>query len=165
MVDADASQIAHLARVSSRDGLHVSFAIVHPTEQSADDAQRHGDEAFPRLPDGGLVQWLRTPGELRHMARALGWHHRFLYASSGPGLGQWLLAHGDGGQLIAGAVRINGRADDATSRLRAGDVVELRVQSLTLAVRQLDHLALQIEQAHLRAVPVGRLLHDSGTPV
>jgi hypothetical protein len=163
MVDANAREVAHLAQVASAEGIHLSFAIYHGTEQSADWAQIYGDEEFPRLPDGGLVQWTHTKTELRHMAHQLGWGHHFLYASSGPSLGQWLFAHADGGRLIAGAIRITPGAIPPR-HLRAGDVIELRVEKVSTTLRQLRQLNQELDRAHLAAVPVSRLLHDSGTP-
>ena len=58
----------------------------------------------------------------------MGFGHHFLYASSGPSVGQWWLAHGAGGRLIAGAVKL----DDTRrplGRLHAGEVVEISVHS------------------------------------
>ena len=56
----------------------------------------------------------------------LGYGHHFLYASSGPSVGQWWMAHGAGGRLVAGAIRLQDR-DDRVGHLRAGEVVELSV--------------------------------------
>ena len=70
------------------------------------------------------------------MLRAFGESHRFLYASNGPSLGQWLFAHNLGGRLVAGAVKLPAGDDtlQKPGRLHAGEVIELRVTSITAAV-------------------------------
>ena len=88
-----------------------------------------GIRACPRLPTGGLVRWLGTRGELHKLIGSGSDDHRhFLYASSGPSIGQWLFAHGAGGRLVAGEVRLKD-ADDSLGHLRPGEVVELSVTS------------------------------------
>jgi hypothetical protein len=163
MVDTSAGEVARLARVASAEGIHLSFAIWAGNDTPTDSATAYGDEAFPRLPDGGLVEWMHTKPQLRKMARELGWGRHFLYASSGPSLGQWLFAHSDGGQLIAGAVKLGGK-HTPPNRLHAGEVIELRVQSLGAAQHELERLTRCLNRSHLVAVPVTQLLHDSGTP-
>ena len=163
MMDTNAAEVPRLARVASADGIHLSFAVWAGNDTPTDSAAAYGDEAFPRLPDGGLVEWLHTKPQLRKMARELGWGRHFLYASSGPSLGQWLFAHSDGGQLIAGAVRL-GTKHAPPSRLHAGEVIELRVQNVGAAQHQLERLNRCLDRSHLVAVPVTQLLHDSGTP-
>ncbi len=58
----------------------------------------------------------------------MGYRHHFLYASSGPSVGQWLVAQGAGGQLVAGAVRLQDR-DDSLGSLHPGEVVEVVVSA------------------------------------
>jgi len=168
MIDAEARQVPTLARATSAEGVRVSFAVTHVTPESAYTAAYaaalFGDEALPRLPDGGLFQWLHTKPELRHMLRELGWGRHFLYASSGPSLGQWLFAHGAGGRLVAGAVRLSSPRDHL-AHLHAGEVIELRVANVDSAAAQLRLLYEALERYHLSAVPVTQLLRDSGTPV
>ena len=165
MVDVTPSQVAPLAEAMWSAHVQVSFAIDHVTPDAAYFAATFGDEAFPRLPDGGLFQWVHTKPELRRMAHELGWSRHFLYASSGPSLGQWLFAHGDGGTLVGGAVRITGDPKVKLSHLHAGEVIELRVASLRTTLGLLRRLDTALQGEHLSAVPVTRLLHDSGTPV
>jgi hypothetical protein len=164
MVDASMAQIPALLAAASQDGLHLSFAVSNAWAGSAESVADYGDEALPRLPDGGLVSWLHTPAELHRLLHALGWGRHFLYASSGPSLGQWLFAHGAGGRPVAGAVRVDDRANPFT-RLHAGEVVEVNGGNVGLAVVELHNLCRELRAHHLRAVPVSRLLHDSGTPV
>ncbi len=103
----------------------------------------YGDQALPRLPNGGLVRWMGTRGELHHLIGPMGFHHHFLYTSNGPSLGQWLVAHGAGGRLIAGAVRLSDRADPL-GRLRAGEVIELRISNPAEAQVLLGRLRLSL---------------------
>jgi len=166
MVDASASQLPALASATAAQGMHVSFAVdAAPAAGSASDvAANYGDEALPRLPDGGLVSWLHTRAELHRLLHELGWGHHFLYASSGPSVGQWLFAHGEGGRLIAGAVRVTDSAG-SIGHLHPGEVIELRVKDVASAMAELSRLGADLRQAGLQAVPVGRLLHDNGVPV
>jgi UDP-glucose 4-epimerase len=164
MVDATSRQLPTLVQAARIDGLHVSFAISDPSLTSADNVGDYGDEALPRLPDGGLVSWLHTRGLLHRLVHELGWGHHFLYASSGPSLGQWLFAHGAGGRPVAGAVRLG---DDASSfrRVHPGEVVEITGGNLTRSLLQLARLQQELRLHQLDAVPVSRLLRDSGVPV
>jgi hypothetical protein len=65
---------------------------------------------------------------------------------------------------VAGAVRVDD-AGDPFGPIHAGEVVELRVQSMRNVSHQLRELCAALRAHHLHAVPVGRLLRDSGTPV
>ncbi|HET9721278.1 MAG TPA: NAD-dependent epimerase/dehydratase family protein [Solirubrobacteraceae bacterium] len=164
MVDVTSRQLPLVVAATRADGMHVSFAISNPALGSADNVVDYGDEALPRLPDGGLVAWLHTRATLHRLVHALGWGHHFLYATSGPSLGQWLFAHGAGGRPVAGAIRLSGR-DDPFRRCRPGDVIEVNGGSLNGTLLQLNRLAHALRSHHLTAVPVGRLLRESGVPV
>jgi hypothetical protein len=164
LIDAGPRQIPAIASRLAGSGMHVSFAMNAVSPRAVVSAAGYGDEALPRLPDGGLVSWLSTRAKLHRLLHELGWGRHFLYASSGPSLGQWLFAHGAGGRLVAGAVRVDDRGDPF-GRLHAGEVVELTATNAASACRQLSALRQALDTHHLRAVPVGRLLHDSGTPV
>jgi UDP-glucose 4-epimerase len=164
MVDATSHQLEPLLAAANADGLHVSFAVTNPSLGSADHVGDFGDEALPRLPDSGLVGWLHTRGMLHRLLHSLGWGHHFLYASSGPSLGQWLFAHGAGGRPVAGAVRMAG-TDDPFRRFRAGEVIEVNGGTLAATLIELGRLEQDLRIHHLDAVPVRRLLHDAGVPV
>jgi hypothetical protein len=123
-----------------------------------------GDQALPRLPTGGLVRWLGTRDQLNDLISRMGFHHHFLYTSNGPSVGQWWLAHGAGGRLIAGAVRVDGTRQ-RLGQLRAGEVIELSVTGQTNLVTLADQLAAKLSGAELTAVPVAQLLHDAGVSV
>jgi hypothetical protein len=162
LVDASANQLPQLANVLSASGMHASFALDRIPSGSVRMVIDQGDQAVPRLPTGGLVRWLGTRGALRRMAGPIGPRHHFLYASSGPSVGQWWLAHRAGGRLVAGAVRV-GTPADAPDSLQAGEVVELRVPHTGAALPLLKSLRQELRARHLSAVPVGRLIHDAGT--
>ena len=89
----------------STSGIHASFTLAKPSGATEHSVFSYGDQAMPLLPGGGLVRWLGTRGQLHHLLAAMGFGHHFLYASNGPSVGQWWLAHGAGGRLVAGAVR------------------------------------------------------------
>jgi hypothetical protein len=164
LVDAPIRDLPLLAGALSARGIHVSFAIdrVLPPGEAA--ALSGGDQVVPKLPTGGLVRWMGTRGELRHLIREMGVRRHFLYASRGPCLGQWWLAHRAGGRLIAGAVNV----DDPRDRLgplRPGEVVELTVTRDGQLPVLVDELARRLQGEHLTAVPVGRLMRDAGVSV
>jgi hypothetical protein len=74
------------------------------------------------------------------------------------------MAHGAGGRLVAGAVHLSDR-DDAIGHLRAGELIELRAASAAQLLPLLARLRGQLRTQHLRAVPIGRLMHDAGVSV
>ena len=90
----------------------------------------------------------------------MGYSHHFLYVSNGPSLGQWLFAHGAGGRLVAGAVRLQD-SDDSVGHLRPGEVVEFKLASASQLQPLAAKLVRSLRADHLRAVPVGRLMHDA----
>jgi hypothetical protein len=91
----------------------------------------------------------------------MGYGRHFLYASSGPSIGQWLVAHGAGGRFVGGAVKLRD-LDDSVGHLHAGEVVELTVSDAAALVSMLDKVGARLQSQHLRAVPVGRLFSDAG---
>jgi UDP-glucose 4-epimerase len=161
LVDAPASEVAPLARTLSEHGLRVSFGLDRAPTGGELAFVRFGDQAVPRLHGGGLVRWLETGDQLKRVLRAMGLSRHFLYASSGPSIGQWMLAHGDGGRLVAGAVRLGDR-DDALGQLRPGEVIELTASSPAAVGPLIVRLQRDLRAEHLRAVPLGRLLRDAG---
>jgi hypothetical protein len=156
LVDAPSRDVSELAGALSARGLHVSFAVSRPLRWSI-----AGDETVPRVSTGGLMGWLGTRRELHHWMRL---RHHFLYASSGPSIGQWLFAHGAGGRLVAGAVVVDDRGD-RFGVLRPGEVVELTLRNAAQVQPLVDALAAKLRAEHLRAVPVGRLMRDAGASV
>jgi hypothetical protein len=74
------------------------------------------------------------------------------------------MAHGAGGRLVAGAVRLNDR-DDHVGRLHAGEVIELTVTSSGECPALIGKLKHGLLTDHLRAVPVGQLMRDAGSSV
>jgi UDP-glucose 4-epimerase len=164
LVDAPSDQVPGLASMLSASGIHVSFALDHAPSSSDLSVYGYGDQAVPRLPPGGLVRWLQTRAQLHRLLRELGFGHHFLYASSGPSVGQWWLAHGAGGRLIAGAVRVDDNGD-STGPLHPGEVIELTVSGASDAAPLFDKLQFELQADHLAAVPVGRLIRDAGASV
>jgi hypothetical protein len=162
LIDAPAGAVPQLADHLSSRGIHVSFAVNQAFPRDA--VRVYGDQAVPRLPTGGLVRWLRARAELHRLLRSLGYGHHFLYASNGPSVGQWLVAHGAGGRLVAGAVKLDDLGD-RPGRLHAGEVVELSMTSGSEIQTLTDALAERLAVEHLTAVPVGRLMRDAGASV
>jgi UDP-glucose 4-epimerase len=164
LVDAPASEIPTIANYLSEHGIRASFTMSQAADPQEPIVVAYGDQAVPRLPNGGLVRWLGARDQLHDLMAQLGYGHHFLYASSGPSVGQWWMAHGAGGRLVAGAVRLQDR-DDSVGHLRPGEVVELECRSskqITMLVGKLDRGLVTF---HLRAVPVGQLIRDAGSSV
>jgi hypothetical protein len=74
------------------------------------------------------------------------------------------MAHGAGGRLVAGAVRLRD-GDDRVGHLHAGEVVELSVTSSGQCSKLIGKLNHGLATEHLRAVPVGQLIQDAGSSV
>ncbi len=164
LVHAPASEIPKLASTFAANGIHVSFTLSSAASSSETTVFSYGDQAIPLLPTGGLVRWLHTRAQLHRMLSAMGFGHHFLYASNGPSVGQWWLAHGAGGRLIAGEVKLSDR-DDSVGPLHAGELVELSATRAASVTALIGKLRRELAIDHLEAVPVGRLLRDSGSAV
>jgi hypothetical protein len=164
LVDTPSSQLPALAGALSANGMHVSFAVEGEPSSLDSAVLGYGDQAVPRLPTGGLVRWLKTRSELHEVLHRIGLHHHFLYASSGPSIGQWFLAHRAGGRLIAGAVRVDDNGDPI-GHVRPGEVIEISAPNAAAALPLLLKLHSLLQARHLSAVPVGRLMHDAGASV
>jgi UDP-glucose 4-epimerase len=162
LIDAPAAAVPTVADELAARGIHVSFAVDKAFPPEA--VRWYGDQAVPRLPTGGLVRWLRARAELHRLTHDLGYGRHFLYASNGPSVGQWLVAHGAGGRLVAGAVKLDDLGD-RPGVLRPGEVVELSMTSASEIQSLSDALAHRLAIEHLRAVPVGRLIRDAGASV
>ncbi len=162
LIDAPASQIPTIADYLASRGIRASFAVAQSGQETL--VVAYGDQAVPQLPKGGLVRWLGTRDRLRDLITQLGFHHHFIYASSGPSVGQWWMAHGAGGRLVAGAVRLSD-GDDELGHLHAGEVIELSVTSSRQCSALIGKLDRGLLTEHLRAVPVGQLIRDSGSSV
>ncbi len=160
LIDAPASQVPGLAGALSRQGVHVSFGVDRAAEAESLASLDYGDQVLPRLPDGGLVRWIGARKALHRLLHQMGFGRHFLYASHGPSVGQWLIAHGAGGRLVAGAVTVDDPGDSLGS-LRPGEVIELGTTAPNLLQRELGQLRSHLRTEHLTAVPVGRLLTDA----
>jgi hypothetical protein len=164
LVDTRVSDLPAVASTVSADGLHASFALTGKPAQGDLAYVPGGDQAVPRLPGGGIVRWLGQRGVLHRWGGDLGYSRRFLYASAGPSVGQWLTAHAAGGRLVAGAVSLKSPAS-RIGALHAGEVVEIVVPNASSLPVMLGELRGALDAAHLRAVSVGRLMRDAGVRV
>jgi UDP-glucose 4-epimerase len=167
LVDAPAASVPAVAGLLSASGIRASFALRDiPPRSEQPLLISYGDQVIPRLGGGGLVRWLETGDQLRQLTRPLGMyhpHHHFMYASSGPSIGQWWLAHSAGGRLVAGAVKVDGK--NRLGKLHPGEVVELSVSSSSDVVGLIDQLRRRLVAQHLAPVSVGRLMRDAGASV
>ncbi len=160
LIDAPANQIPALASTLSSYGIHASFAVAQPSWPVVTSVSSHQDQALPRLPTGGLLRWMGARGELHKLLELMGYRRHFLYASSGPSIGQWLVAHGAGGSLVQGAVRLQD-GDDSIGALRAGEVIEFNVANASTLQPMLGKLLSGLREEHLAAVSIGRLIRDA----
>jgi hypothetical protein len=156
LVDAPSAQLQSMATTLASQGIEASFTVDSAPSASELGVQLLGDQVVPRLPTGGLVRWIGTGGLLHRM----GFQRHFLYASQGPSVGQWVLAHGAGGRLIAGAVRLD--HGDSVGVLRTGEVIELNVSGPSDLFALVGQLRERLDRQHLAAVSVGRLMRDAG---
>ncbi len=164
LIEAPAAAMPALAGELARRGIHATFALKRPPTAADEVIFAVGDQAIPCLSGGGLVRWLETGDQLHHLVTPLGIRpHHFVYASSGPSLGQWWLAHSAGGRLVAGAVLLDDRGD--RSRLLPGQVLEIRISGSRDASVLLAQLVRELSRNHLTGVPVGQLMHDAGVSV
>ncbi len=166
LVDVPAREIPALARTLQRDHVAASFAVSQtPTRAELSVVLRQGDQAIPRLGGGGVFRWLETGDQLHRLTRPLGSNqHDFIYASSGPSIGQYLLAHGAGGELVGGAVRLRS-PQNRIGPLRTGEVIEISGRSTGSITAILSRLCPDLQDQHLRAVPLSRLMRDAGASV
>ena len=167
LVDAPAAYVPSVAGLLSGRGIHASFALHDlPPASERPLLFSDGDQVIPQLRGGGLVRWLETGDQLRRLTGTLGVHrhHHFVYASSGPSIGQWWLARHAGGRLVAGAVKLDG-GNEKLGTLHPGEVVEISVNSGTDVTAVIETLRRQLVAQHLVPVPVGRLMHDAGVSV
>jgi len=162
LVDAPASEIPTIANYLYSRGIRASFTLAQAAPLQRTVVVAYGDQALPRLGHGGLVRWIGARDQLHDLIAALGFHHHFLYVSSGPSVGQWWMAHGAGGRLVAGAVRLQDK-DDRVGNLHAGEVIELTVSSSRQCSALVGKLDRRLVIEHLQAVSVGQLMHDAGS--
>jgi UDP-glucose 4-epimerase len=166
LLDAPARDIPALAGALRQHHVDASFALSRVPTGAELRVLRGGDQAIPRLGGGGLVRWLETGDQLHRLTAPLGFarHHGFLYASSGPSIGQWWLAHSAGGRLVGGAVLLSD-PDDAVVRFRTGEVIEISVLNPRSALAVMARLCQRLQQEHLQAVSLAKLMHDAGVSV
>jgi UDP-glucose 4-epimerase len=162
LVDAPASQLPSIAGTLALSDIHVSLGLDQvPTTATELGFRRLGDQVVPRLDGGGLVRWIGSRRTLDHLSDRMGSGHHFLYASSGPSIGQWLVAHGAGGRLVAGAIKLKD-SDDSVGNLHPGEVVELTVSNANALLPLLEKLDQGLAAQHLYGVSLGRLMRDAG---
>ena len=166
LVDAPAAYLPTVASLMSGEGIHASFAIAQlPPAAERPLLASYGDQVIPRLHGGGLVRWLETGDQLRRLIGPLGlYHHHFVYASSGPSLGQYWLASHAGGRLVGGAVKLR-ESRDKLGTLHPGEVVEISVTQASDVGALIDKLRAQLAAQHLAPVSVGRLMRDAGQAI
>jgi processive 1,2-diacylglycerol beta-glucosyltransferase len=165
LVDATDAQAASLAHMLAVEGIHVTFGVDRAQPALTRGIVTNGDEAVPWLTGDGPGDLWYEQHMLASLGHEMGWQsRRFIYTSSDPSLEQWMVAHHAGGKLVAGKVKV-GRRWNALSHLRSGEVIELQVTSLDGAITQLLQLDHQLRADHLRAVPIGQLIRESGLQV
>jgi UDP-glucose 4-epimerase len=164
LVDVPASQVPALAAELRRYHVEASFALSHSPTSGELEGLRPGDQAIPRLGGGGLFRWMETGDQLHRLNTPLGHHGQFIYASSGPSIGQYWQASHAGGRLVGGAIRLS-EPRDSIGIIRNGEFVEVSSAKASTAVAILAHLCHQLRSEHLHAVSLARLMRDAGVKV
>jgi UDP-glucose 4-epimerase len=164
LIDASPSQVPALARAAYSDDVKVSFALDSVTRQAVLTARIYHDHLVARLTDSGVVGWLHTEARLHRLEHELGAGRHFLYASSGLSVAQWYLAQKAGGRPVGGAVRIS-HLSQVPSKIRIGDVVEIRPSTTRSELAQLGALSDQIHDQGVKGVDVPTLFKDAGQSV
>jgi hypothetical protein len=164
LVDASSTELPTVVAALAQSGIRVSVGVDRaPSSAAVLAVRRSGDQVVPRLGGGGVVRWIGTRRTLNHLVEQMGYGHPFLYCSSGPSVGQWWMAHGAGGRLVGGAVKLSD-GDDSLGTLHPGEVVELTASQASSLSPLIVKLGRRLQAEHLRAVPIGRLMHDAGRP-
>jgi hypothetical protein len=165
LVDVPVDDVSALAAELRQYHVQASFAVSHSPTTGELQGLRPGDQAIPRLGGGGLFRWMETGDQLHRLNAPLGFHHgHFMYASSGPSLGQYWQASHAGGRLVGGAIHLTDPAD-AIGVLRTGEFIEVNTTNMQSVLAILSHLCQQLHAEHLRAVSLARLMRDAGAPV
>jgi UDP-glucose 4-epimerase len=161
LIDTPGAQLPAAASTAQAEGYQATFTLGQVPSASVLAALRtYEQQAVPTLPSSGLLRWLGTQAYLHRLVHALGFEHHFLYTSRGYSLGQWFIAHGDGGQPIAAAVKLTGTR---IGQLHAGEVVEITVNNTQALVETLIALHDRLRQDHLHAVSVRELMRDANS--
>jgi hypothetical protein len=126
LVDAPAASAGKFARSLKRRDITASFALDSaPRSKELEDLFAAGDEALPRIDNGGVFHSFGTGGRLAAAASSMGLKRPFYYEPPNDGRTglQALLARSAGGHPVGGAVHLDGPADGVA--IRPGDFVEL----------------------------------------
>jgi UDP-glucose 4-epimerase len=165
LVDVPVDDVSALAAALRRDHIQASFAVSHSPTAGELQGLRPGDQAIPRLGGGGLFRWMETGDQLHHLNAPLGFHRgHFMYASSGPSIGQYWLARSAGGRLVGGAIHLTDPRD-AIGVLRSGEFIEINTANVQNVLAITAHLCHELRAEHLRAVSLARVMRDAGAKV
>ena len=155
-----AARSAPIAGILAADGMHASFGLTQASGPADSGVLRYGDQALPRLPNGGLVRWMGARGELHKLVGPMGLHHHFYYTSTGPEP-RAVAGRPRRGRPARGRGGADHRPLDPLGHLHPGEVIELRITNVAEAQVLLARLRLGLEASHLRAVHIGRLMRDA----
>ncbi|MEA2456590.1 MAG: processive 1,2-diacylglycerol beta-glucosyltransferase [Thermoleophilaceae bacterium] len=159
VVDAPPAAIAPVAAELQRLHATASFAVVSaPARGTVAEAGRAGLELVPKLAGGEPIRWIATAKRLSATRRALGLPARFRYLMprSDFTFGQYLIAHRNGGEAMAGGVMVSSAAE--LSSVHRGDVVELNASGSPARVaQQVEASVLALRSAGLEPSTVAGL--------
>ncbi len=153
--------VTRVADALAARGIHASFADDGAHARGTILALRGlGDELLPEVaPGSSVLRWVRTRGDLRAQARALGLRHRFYFLQPRGGLtlGQLVLGATAGGAPVKGALRLNARGALPQRPTRAGDVVVVTVDGSPASVWGVERLVSWLGATRLSAEPLAWL--------
>lgn len=164
VVQAPSSAVERYARELRSRNEHASFGLPDDINAKVPVALRAlGEDVLPLLPVETPTQWLHARRVLRETAHELGMHGHHVYfvpSRAHITLAGYVVARSAGGVPVLGEVRLAPRKG-LPSRLHAGEIVLLTLDSSPSSAALLDRLAARLHSLRLRAVPVSELVESA----
>jgi processive 1,2-diacylglycerol beta-glucosyltransferase len=161
IVRVPSDEVSLVAAELAGRGIHVSFADegVVPSRPTIATLHSLGDELLPEVPGSAALRWVRTRGQLRSQARALGLRHQFYYLQPRGGLtvGQLVLARTAGATPVIGALRLSATSPLPQRPTRAGDVLVVELDGSGTSVLGLERIVSWLGGDGLAAEPLASL--------
>ena len=159
LVDAPAGSAGNVAHLLKLHQMTASLALDSaPSSRDLGKLFAAGDEALPRIDNGGVFHSFGTGGRLAAAASSLGLQRPFYYeppADGRTGL-QALLAKSAGGHPVAGAIHLSGPAQGVP--IQPGDFVELDLTGSDRPGRAIAALEGDLQASDLHGVRLTQLV-------
>jgi processive 1,2-diacylglycerol beta-glucosyltransferase len=149
IVHTSAGHVAWMADELAARGIHASFADGGIHARSTIVLLRSlGDELLPEVQPGrSVLRWVRTRGDLRAQARALGLRHRFYFLEPSGGLtvGELVLARSAGAIPVRGELRLSSTRALPQRQTRAGDVLVVAAGGSLASVQGVERIVSRLD--------------------